>query len=130
MNRKQPKRKPRPGVDEYGRTTLHNAVVDRDIATVQQQLDAGADVNAQDDEGWTALHYAAQNHSLEIGTLLVAAGATIDLQDSNGNTPLWRAVMNSSLGNEFVVFLKESGADPHIKNNYDMSAHDLETDSE
>ena len=129
MTHKQPKRNPRPGIDEYGRTTLHNAVIDKDLARTQAALDAGADVNATDDDGWTALHFAAQDHSVAIGDMLLRAGAAVDPQDSNGNTPLWTAVMNAH-GQQFIDLLTEHGADPFIKNFYDVSPHDIESDSE
>lgn len=129
MAGKQPKRSPREGVDEYGRTPLVNAVIDRDEDLVRREISAGADVNKGDDEGWTPLHFAAQDHSLAIAKQLLAAGAVIDPQDANGNTPLWRAVMNAYHGDNFIAFLKKSGADPNIKNAYDISAHDLETNS-
>ena len=38
---------------------IHDAAKDGDIAGVQAQLDAGANVNGKDEHGWTALHYAA-----------------------------------------------------------------------
>src|SRR5262245_57180872 len=95
MVRKQPKRKPRPGVDAYGRTPLHYAAADRDAARCQELLSAGADPNAQDDNRWTALHFAAQASSPAVTRVLLLAKASVDLPDSFGNTPLSTAVFHS-----------------------------------
>ena len=115
--------------DEYGRTPLHNAVIDKELVRVKELLAAGADVNARDRENWSPLHYAAQDHSLDIARLLVDAGAAIDAQDAEGNTPLWRAVMNAYHGDALIEFLKDLGANPEIENNHGISPKDLEDDS-
>ncbi len=47
-----------------------------DTATVQALLDAGADVNAKDNEGWTALHEAEIGGHTEVVEILKNAGAT------------------------------------------------------
>jgi len=60
MTGKQPKRKPRPGVDEYGRTPLHYAAAEGNAEDVVKYLKAGNNPNLQDDNGWSPLHFAAQ----------------------------------------------------------------------
>ena len=116
--------------EEYGRTELHEAVIDNDIKAVKAQLAEGADINAGDSEKWPPLHYAAQDHMMEIGKLLIEAGAEVNARDSNGNTPLWRAVMNEYHGKKFIQFLKANGADPELKNIHGVSALDLENSTE
>ena len=69
--------------DKNGRTALHRAASDGDIASVKQLLTVGTDVNAKSAYG-TALHFACEQGSLEIVQLLVAAGADIDAQDGEG----------------------------------------------
>jgi|WetSurMetagenome_2_1015567.scaffolds.fasta_scaffold319658_3 ankyrin repeat protein len=54
---KQPKRKPHLGVDEYGRSRLHNAVVDGQIELVRKLILAGVNLDVPDDNGWTALPF-------------------------------------------------------------------------
>ena len=116
MVRKQPKRKPRPGVDEYGRTDLHYAAVEADVVRVRSLLASGADVGAADDDGWTPLHFAVQSQSYEICELLLHAGAPVDAVDSYGNTPLGRAVFASDGRTEIVALLRRYGADPNRGN--------------
>lgn len=112
MVRKQPKRNPRPGVDEYGRTPLHYAALDADAVRVTQLLAGGADPGAPDDDGWTPLHFAAQAFAPEVCEALLRAGAAVDPADSYGNTPLWRAVFDSQGRGDVIALLRRYGADP------------------
>ena len=95
MPANRPKRTERPGVDRAGRTPLHYAAGDGDVAGVKELLASGIDASATDDAGWTPLHFAAQENRLEVVRLLLQAGAAVDPRDSHGNTPLSKAVFNS-----------------------------------
>jgi ankyrin repeat protein len=121
MTGKQPKRKPRPGVDEYGRTPLHYAANDGNASLCVDLLTAGADPNATDDNGWTPLHFAAQVQSAEVTRLLLDAAAKTELRDSYGNTPLWRATVTARGNGDVIALLRRAGADPYAKNNYGNS---------
>jgi uncharacterized protein len=116
MAGKQPKRIPRPGVDEYGRTPLHYAAAEANASEVSKLLASGADRDAQDDNGWTPLHFAAQSVSSECTEKLLGAGANIRLTDSYGNTALWRAVFCSKGNGAVIKLLRTAGADPLAKN--------------
>jgi len=116
MTRKQPKRKPRPGVDEYGRTPLHYAAADGQVEEVIRLLSAGANPNAQDDNGWSALHFAAQAVSSGVTEMLLAGGAQTELKDSFGNTALSTAVFESRGNGSVIQLLRRAGADPHAAN--------------
>ena len=121
MAGKQPKKKPRDGMDGLGRTPLHYACVDGRSEDVAQLLASGLDANAQDDNGCSPLHFAAQAVSLECLTLLIRAGASVSLQDSFGNTALWRAVFSSKGNGAAISMLRQAGADPHAKNEHGVS---------
>ena len=126
MSGKIPKRKPRPGVDEYGRSDLHLAVINKDLAVVQRCISAKMFVDAQDDNGWTPLHFAAQDTSFEIAEALVKAGANPNMPDSYGNTPLWRAVFCSKeTDDRLVKLLRSVGADPKLNNKSNVSPFSL-----
>jgi len=116
MTRKQAKRKPRLGVDEYGRTPLHYAAADGQVEEVIRLLSAGANPNAQDDNGWSSLHFAAQAVSSGVTEVLLAGGAQTELKDSFGNTALWRAVFESRGNGSVIQLLRRAGADPHAAN--------------
>jgi ankyrin repeat protein len=122
MAGKQPKRKPRADVDRMGRAPLHYAALQGDAARVRELLAAGADPSSADDNGWTPLHFAAQEQRLETVRILIATGASVDAQDAHGNTPLSRAVFNSRGKGDVIRLLRQSGADPYLKNNHHVSS--------
>ncbi|WCL50802.1 ankyrin repeat domain-containing protein [Leptospira sp. GIMC2001] len=126
MNKKLPKKKDRPGVDKYGRTPLHNAILAKDCGLIDSLINSEINIDAQDDDGFTALHFSAMNLETEIINKLLRNKATVDIQDSHGNTALWRAVFNLRDGdiNILEIFLKE-GANPNLKNKYGVSPYDF-----
>ena len=125
MSGKQPKRKPRPGVDPYGRIPLHYAAVDGDIEALVALLDSGSSINAQDDNGWTALHFATQGCHSKIVEELLSRGAASDLVNSHGNSPLWVGIMNARGNFSIVKSLLAAGADPDRKNAHGRSPRDM-----
>ena len=127
MNRKQPKRNSRPGVDEYGRTPLHYAALDGDAERVRQLLSDGADPDAQDDDGWTPLHFACQERHSGVAKVLLRGDADPNLTDKHGNGPLWTAVMNARSELEAVALLLSAGAKARQANRYGRSPHDMAT---
>jgi uncharacterized protein len=58
------------------------------IASIKLCVDAGADVNALDNQGDTALHGAAQKGHDQVVKFLVDHGAKLDVKDKRGRTPL------------------------------------------
>jgi uncharacterized protein len=125
MAGKLPKRKDRPGVDRLGRTELHYAACEGDVAETTKLIAAGAQVDLADDNGWTPLHFAAQSQSVPIAEALLAAGGSVDPQDSHGNTPLSTAVYNSRGKGELIGLLRRHGAAPTRKNFHGVSALEL-----
>ena len=121
MAGKQPKRKPRVGVDEYGRTPLHHAAANSDSGEVSKLLAGGADPSVQDDDGSSPLHFAAQATSPNCVAALLRGGASVASQDSYGNTALWRAVFSSRGDGAVILLLRQAGAEPRTKNQHGVS---------
>jgi len=67
------------------------------IAAIKLCLDAGADVNAADNQGDTALHGAAQKGWDQVVQFLADHDAKLDIKDKKGRTPLDAA--NGLMGN-------------------------------
>ena len=57
-------------------------------------IDAGADVNAENEAGGTPLHYAASWGGKDIVELLIAASADVNAKRDDGKTPLDLAESN------------------------------------
>ena len=121
MARKQPKRKQRPGVDNYGRTPLRYAAAEGRLDEVKRLLAEGSEPNAQDDDGWSPLHFAAQSNSPSVTEVLHAAGAKTELRDSFGNTPLSNAVFSSRGERSVINLLRSAGADPNAVNEHGVT---------
>lgn len=89
-------------------------------ALVVHLVGQGAEINKS---GWTPLHYAATGGHLRIVAFLIGAHADLDAASSNGTTAL---MMGAMYGNAHVVkLLLESGADPSIRNEHQLSALDF-----
>ncbi|MCW7467870.1 ankyrin repeat domain-containing protein [Leptospira levettii] len=126
MTKKIPKKKDRPGVDRYGRTPLHNAIINQDYALVDFLINSETNINAQDDDGFTPLHFAAMNLESEIVEKLIKKNAKVDLLDCYNNTPLWRAVFNLKEADMKIIKLfLNAGANPNLKNKNNISPLDF-----
>ena len=108
-------------MDDYGRTPLHYAALNGDIASTQRLLGEGAIPGSADDDGWTPLHCAVHEGHFDIARVLLNAGADVDALDSHGNTPLFRAVFDSRGRGDLIGLLRERGADPFKQNRHGVS---------
>ncbi|MFJ4653915.1 ankyrin repeat domain-containing protein [Nocardia sp. NPDC088792] len=98
--------------DEYGRTALHYAAANADLAQVERLLDT-EDVNATDHEGWTALHFAAQAAAPAIVARLLDAGADIAAVTAKGHPAIyWATKADSGDAPATIRLLRSRGADP------------------
>ena len=108
-------------LDRAGRSPLFYAVRDGDATEVTRLIRARADVNIRDVNGDTPLHFAAQEKKVSCAKILLEAGAQIEEKNDNGNTPLMTAVLSCRGEGEMIQLLRSWGADPFVKNNYDLS---------
>jgi ankyrin repeat protein len=94
-----------------------NRVRDNDLNAVKELIDAGADVNMQNDMmGYTPLILSIHGGHKEMAELLISKGADINIQDNRtGYTPLMLALNSNKT--EMAELLLEKGADFKIKGN-------------
>lgn len=77
-------------------------------------IEAGADVNAAQNEGTTPLHWAVYRKDSSLVDRLLQAGAEADVQNSFGSSPLSEAVKLADIA--LVETLLDAGADPESAN--------------
>ena len=80
-----------------GRTPLMIAIILKRINIVKMLLEAGANLNVQDNDGLTVLHYAVMNDdNLELIKLLLSYSPNRCLKDKRGLTPSSYAYLNDN----------------------------------
>jgi len=84
-------------------------------------IQAGANVNAKDEDGNTTLHYAVKINNIEIVKAIIKAGADVEAEDNMRNTPLIIAVAADDL--QMINLLMGSGA--VVKASGSRKAHDV-----
>jgi ankyrin repeat protein len=122
-------RPPTPG----DMTPLMFAAREGHVDSARLLLDAGADVNAVDQNQITPLFMAISNNRIPMARFLIERGANIHATDWYGRTPLFAAVEMRNVDLhyttfehmlttedrarilEFIGFLLEKGADPNIR---------------
>ena len=98
--------------NDGGDAVLQAAVATRRPELAAAALDAGADIDGQDDAGDTALLDAATSDDGAMVELLLSRGADVNIANEGGHTPLLRAVgFNRPL---LVARLLAAGADPNV----------------
>ena len=102
VNKREPK---------FGQTALHIAAYCDRPVTLKALIEAGTDVNEQDDQGCTSLSFAAQEDNPIIVMELIKAGADVNLTRDDGTTPLLMAAKNGHEG--CAAMLIQAGADVH-----------------
>ena len=94
-----------------GQTAL---VYAKNLEIAQMLLDAGADVNAMDQNGWTPLMWAYTPKELEKVKWLIKHGANVNHILASGHTPLTLAI-HSDYYWERVEALLNAGADVNLR---------------
>ncbi|UPL02489.1 hypothetical protein LCI18_013423 [Fusarium solani-melongenae] len=77
-----------------GETALHIAAEKGFLETVRRLLEAGADVDAQDNEDLQPLHLACRSANESLADLLLENGANTEHADKNGRHPLYWATLH------------------------------------
>ena len=115
---------------------IHSAARIREVETVQNELDAGVEVDllngkaSNGDGGNTALWFAAQGPSpggIEVAQVLIAAGAVVNRQCEHGRTALHMAAAWGHL--DVVRFLVENGANTSISDDEGLTSLQIATHS-
>ena len=103
-----------------GETVLHKAAKSGNIEMIlpylKEMIDAGLDVNAQDDCGATCMHYISGPGCAKICRKLMEHGAELNIQDNYGDTP-----MHCISAPDAVEACLSMGADPNIRNHVGMT---------
>lgn len=85
-----------------------------DLAAIDQSLDAGTEINAQDGDGVTALNWATLEGQIDAVRHLIEKGAQVSTPSRDGSTPLHSACF---LGRSAIAeVLLAHGADPEARN--------------
>lgn len=124
--------------DKFGNTILHYYLkLKTPIGlsakeVIEVFLENGVAINqTQKDKqfGNTALHLAVIGQQYEAFSYLIEKGADVNAQDIHGNSVLSVAVFNYKknppLYSEMIETLLKHNANPHLANQYDITAHSL-----
>lgn len=116
--------------NNHGCTALMIACINNDIETVKLLIDAGCNLNLQNNDNITALMYyldcLSGDDELKIAEMLLCAGCNTDLQDDCGMTALMYVIenpnYNKNLKTKAIEMLINAGCNLDIQDNEGMSA--------
>ena len=97
--------------DSDGSNPLHCAAWKGHVEVVEALLDAGAEINAHNENGhWgtTPLHAAAHGNQRAVAELLIKRGADLTAKNLNGRTPLGETTVHNATA--VAKLLKDHGA--------------------
>lgn len=98
------------------RTPLHYASNKGHTSIVKSLLDAGVDVNRQDQYGRSPIHLAAMYGHVATARAILANGADVNVTDRWGKSPLDSAERNGYY--KIAVLLLQNGATPNANDSY------------
>jgi len=98
-------------------TALHQAVIDINEAKVHRLIEAGADVNAVNEEGKTALHLASPIGRYSLVEYLVEHGAQVHIKDKSHKTALVYAIEKNRI--KVIIYLSKIANEQEEQNEED-----------
>lgn len=117
-------------LDTYGRMPLLLASMNRYTELAIALIEAGAELDVQDDFGRTALSYAISygegEPNTELAESLIRAGADVNRADNHGDTPLLKAAYHPYP--ELIQLLVDKGAKVDVINDYGETPLSIATD--
>jgi ankyrin repeat protein len=93
------------------------------IKRVEESLNLGFPIDAEDEKGHTLLLVAAQNSNKRLVEMLLLRGASINHQNAQGNTALHYALAFDNAG-ALGEYLIEHGADDTVENVGGLTPYD------
>ena len=107
---------------------LKTILLKGDLAVLKTAL-KNYNINECDKFGNTALHLAVMEQQYDAFSYLIEKGADVNAQNTHGNSVLSVAVFNYKknppLYNKMIEILLKQNANPHLTNQYNVSAHSL-----
>lgn len=113
-----------PPIPRYNYTPLMLAATRGSTSVVRCLVEAGADLEAENDEGRTAILCVSEDHdaALEVARTLIEAGTDLHHRDENGNTAVLVAANRVNLG--LMELLLSAGADVTERDKNTRSLHE------
>ena len=90
------------------------------LKTTEMLLDAGVNIDAQDENANTALHHAARSKNAKHVQLLLTRRASLEMRNHQGRTPLFDAAHQGSL--ECLKLLIHANADLEVEDHDGVNA--------
>jgi len=100
------------GRDKTLDQNLLNASALGNLEKAKRMLEAGADVNARDEQGWTSLMYASVDGNREVVQLLLDHGADVTQTNNTGQSAA--DIAQAGRRNEILELLRLHGGVPRI----------------
>ena len=104
------------------KTLLHRVIELDNEAIADVLINAGININAQDDNLKTALHYAVESENVHLVNFLIESGANPELVDINNNIPLHCALITKRKNKDVIHFLIDMKINLNIQGQHGNTA--------
>ncbi|KAF7888032.1 uncharacterized protein EAF02_002573 [Botrytis sinoallii] len=107
-------------VKDIGGTALHHASFQGRLNTMEELLEAGADLSAQNSREQTPLHVAAEDGRYQACQVLISAGASVLSRDHKNLSPTHYAIQNGYYHIVEIMIKQPSSSDILFENGSDL----------